>query len=382
MLCPPWMMSCDWPNDEVVSAREGCLARRWLSRDSVSIHRRGGRAAVVSLESLRGYVLEEVLARLLYANGYRLLVSELQDPEALTRGAHGLLVRGRGADHQADVLGELTLPVPFSLPLRIFVEAKFREPKANLRDVRNAHGVVHDVNEQYATASAGARAIPVRRYHYRYTLFSANGFSRPAQQYALASRFLWWICRVPRSQDSWRRRAALHTSCTNWPKKSALSPFPAGQVRTALRLALGTWTADEPQGPDVEVDLRAPARRAWRASQLNVAQRELQQLPAEELARIAADLVERASGNLLLGFPAAPFVLALRPDGPTALSAHVARHGPDVRVNIEFATTRGHRRLGDRARRRLPRLPASFRATGPAGGLAASRRWRGSAAGA
>ncbi|WP_020663588.1 restriction endonuclease [Amycolatopsis benzoatilytica] len=295
---------------------------------------------MVSLESLRGYVLEEVLARLLYANGYRLLVSELQDPEALTRGAHGLLVRGRGADHQADVLGELTLPVPFSLPLRIFVEAKYREAKANLRDVRNAHGVVHDVNEQYATASAGARAIPVRRYHYRYTLFSANGFSRPAQQYALAQQ----ISLVDLSSPAFTGllEAANHTAHQLYElaQEVRVSPFPTGQVRTALRLALGTWTADEPQGPDSDLDLRTPARRARRASHLNAAQREPLQLPAEPLARIAANLVEQVSGNLLLGFPTAPFVLALSPDDPAALSAYVARHGPDVRVNIEFATRR------------------------------------------
>lgn len=295
---------------------------------------------MVSLASLRGYVLEEILARLLYANGYRLLVSEQQDPEALARGAHGLLVRGRGADHQADVLGELTLPVPFSLPLRIFVEAKYRGVKANLRDVRNAHGVVHDVNQQYSTASAGARAIPVRRYHYRYTLFSANGFSRPAQQYALAQQ----ISLVDLSSPAFtglldaanRTAQQLHELA----HEVRASPFPSGQVRTALRLALGTWTADEPQIPDDDADLRTPARRARRAFELNVAQREPHQLPSESLARIAADLVERASGNLLLGFPAAPFVLALRPDDPVALSAYVTRHGSDVRVNIEFATRR------------------------------------------
>lgn len=143
---------------------------------------------MVAVDALRGYVLEEVLAQLLYSNGYRLLVSEQQDPDALTRGAHGLLVRGRGTDHQADVLGELALPTPFSLPLRIFVEAKYRETKANLRDVRNAHGVVHDINEQYAPTTADTRSVPMRRYHYRYTLFSASGFTRPAQQYALAQQ--------------------------------------------------------------------------------------------------------------------------------------------------------------------------------------------------
>ena len=191
---------------------------------------------MVSLESLRGYVLEEVLARLLYANGYRLLVSELQDPEALTRGAHGLLVRGRGADHQADVLGELTLPVPFSLPLRIFVEAKCREAKANLRDVRNAHGVVHDVNEQYATASAGARAIPVRRYHYRYTLFSANGFSRPAQQYALAQQIS--LVDLPSPAFTGLLDAANRTAhqLHELAQRSSLGAFPKVRRRRACDL--------------------------------------------------------------------------------------------------------------------------------------------------
>jgi hypothetical protein len=66
--------------------------------------------ALASVQTVRGYVLEEVLANLLQANGYHLLVSERQDRDALRRGPHGLLVRGRGTDHQADVLGELTLP--------------------------------------------------------------------------------------------------------------------------------------------------------------------------------------------------------------------------------------------------------------------------------
>ncbi|GAB3453808.1 hypothetical protein [Actinophytocola sediminis] len=295
---------------------------------------------MVSVESLRGYVLEEVLARLLYDNGYRLLVSEQQDPEALKRGAHGLLVRGRGADHQADVLGELTLPVPFSLPLRIFVEAKYRGVKANLRDVRNAHGVVHDVNEQYATASAGARSVPVRRYYYRYTLFSATGFSRPAQQYALAQQISLVDLSSPAFTallDAANRTAyELH----GLADEVRVSPFPRGQVRTALRVALGTWTADGRQGNAVEPEVQTSDHRAWHTAEPNSSRREPQQLPVEPLARIAATLVDRASGDLLLGFPSAPFVLPLRPNDPAALPAYVARYGPDVRVNIEFATRR------------------------------------------
>lgn len=54
---------------------------------------------VISLEALRGLVLEEALARLLIDSGYVLLVVPSQDPDALKAGRHGLLVRGRGADH-------------------------------------------------------------------------------------------------------------------------------------------------------------------------------------------------------------------------------------------------------------------------------------------
>jgi len=56
---------------------------------------------------LRGYILEEAIAKLLASNGYRLLSEQSQDPDALLRSRHGLLVRGRGANHQADGLGDL-----------------------------------------------------------------------------------------------------------------------------------------------------------------------------------------------------------------------------------------------------------------------------------
>jgi hypothetical protein len=55
--------------------------------------------------TIGGYVLEEVLAKLLADNGYELLTSDIQDPVHLLKDKHGLLVRGRGANHQADALG-------------------------------------------------------------------------------------------------------------------------------------------------------------------------------------------------------------------------------------------------------------------------------------
>jgi len=300
---------------------------------------------MTSLESLRGYVLEEVLARLLQASGYRLLVSAEQDPEALARGAHGLLVHGRGADHQADVLGELTLPVPFSLPLRIFVEAKYRAAKSGLLDVRNAHGVIHDVNEQHTTAAAGSHTIPMRRYHYRYVLFSAAGFSNPAQRFALAQQ----ISLVDLSSPGFaellgaadRSARGLHELA----EEVGASAFPRGQVRTALRLALGTWTESQREVAGSQIPDAASARqrlthRARQATELNPARREALTLPVGRLASLSADLAEQVRENLIFAFPSAPFVVALRPDDLPALDAYVARYGQDVEVNIQFLTRR------------------------------------------
>ena len=49
---------------------------------------------MVSEPTLRGYVLEEILARLLSRSGSQLLVEASQDADALKNGHHGLLVRG------------------------------------------------------------------------------------------------------------------------------------------------------------------------------------------------------------------------------------------------------------------------------------------------
>jgi hypothetical protein len=59
---------------------------------------------MASEETLRGYLLE-ALARLLRHTGYRLLVHESQDRAELKQAGNGLRVRGRGADHEVDVLG-------------------------------------------------------------------------------------------------------------------------------------------------------------------------------------------------------------------------------------------------------------------------------------
>lgn len=100
----------------------------------------------ISRETLRGYVLEEILAKLIQNTGYRLLVDAAQDPDQLTNRSNGLAVRGRGGVHQVDVLGQLKWIPAFTFPIRLFVEAKARSGTSGIETVRNALGVLTDVN--------------------------------------------------------------------------------------------------------------------------------------------------------------------------------------------------------------------------------------------
>lgn len=306
---------------------------------------------MVTVETLRGYVLEELLAKLLHASGYRLLVSANQDQEALIVGKHGLLVRGRGANHQADVLGELVLPTPFSLPVRLFVEAKYRRTRIGLPHVRNAHGVVHDINEQYASVTVRRDAVPMRRYQYQYALFSASGFSLDAQQYALAQQISLIDLSSPEFDSilSAAHRTAEHMLAI--AREYNVRPFPVEQVRTTLRFALGSWTASTADDVVSTADLadvvdggRDPQvieHLARLVDQHTQAREGRGDVPSVALARVGADLaitVRRLDQSLLLGFPAAPFVLTLRPNYPGALAEYVSRQGPDIQVNIQFAS--------------------------------------------
>ncbi|MEH0824346.1 MULTISPECIES: restriction endonuclease [unclassified Micromonospora] len=278
--------------------------------------------ALVSVDALAGYLLEEAIAFLLSSNGYRLLENSDADEQALRQAGHGLLVRGRGADHQADVLGDLLMPTPFSLPVRLFVEAKNRGSKVGLAEVRNAHGVIDDVNQQYSTQLSTSYRHPLRRYQYRYALFSAAGFKKEAQSYALAQQislvdlsgpaFEPLIATVERAARLIRAEAV----------KADLTTFPVRQVRLALRTAFDSAGAEMTAAG-------APTDGANGG------------LPADVLAswaaRVTAELQDSATGEgLILGFPAAPFILAMHPDSLEEFEAFIAEHGSDIPVDIRF----------------------------------------------
>jgi hypothetical protein len=297
-----------------------------------------GEMALINVQTLAGYLLEEALCHLLRRNGYRLLQAEADDPDALRDSGRGLLVKGRGAEHQADALGDLLVPSPFSLPVRLFVEAKNRRQKATLRDVRNAHGVITDVNEHYSMSQALSYQQPLRRYQYRYALFSASGFGQSAQGFALAQQ----ISLVDLSGPSFaplissvnQAAAGLHSQAVG----DRVTSLAVHDVRLALRAALERADAGE------DLDMSPPTTDSTRngggptrTRRVEPARRLADEYLSVWAAKFTAELNASLSGEgLIIGFPPAPFILALRPDNMTDLEEYVAAHGPEIPVNIGF----------------------------------------------
>ncbi|MEO3822748.1 restriction endonuclease [Actinomadura sp. B10D3] len=262
--------------------------------------------------ALRGYLLEESLAWMLRFSGYRLLVHADQDPAELIRDGGTLRVRGRGAQHQVDVLGEFAFTPAFSMPVRLFLEAKFYQGSCGLETVRNAHGVIHDVNENFM-ADDGAR--PRQRYKYSYALFSANGFTRDAQRYALAHQIS--LVDLSGASFAWLLGLIGTTASSLYGAQQHLpgsDPFPVTWMRTELRKALETSP----------LNLLPPA---------SVPEGKFRQAAGVALAQFAAVLGQRSEAELLLGFPSAPFILPLAVDDHRRFLAY-AETRPDHPVRI------------------------------------------------
>lgn len=132
---------------------------------------------------IRGMLLEEALLHLLRGSGYR-TVEAVNNDETLKAGAAGLLVKGRGGNHQIDAIADFLVSQPFSHPQRLLVEAKCYSNKVRLPVVRNAVGVLKDVSEYWVPESSNVPAK--RRYHYQYALFSASGYTKDSERYAFA----------------------------------------------------------------------------------------------------------------------------------------------------------------------------------------------------
>ena len=267
---------------------------------------------MISQQALAGYLLEEVLASLMQSAGYRLLTHRSQDPVDLRRGRAGdLQVRGRGAAHQVDVLGEFTVVPAFSHPLRLFVEAKARGGPARLPVIRNAVGTINDINEAWMVDYSENRA----RRQYRYALFSTSGFSEPAQKYAIAHQ----VSIIDLSGPEWASlRMAVDDSAGELLRDVPpwLEQYPVRVLRQVLRDVLGTAPEGAPIEPDTEVTAA-----------------DLRLRPA---AHSVKERLDHAVNGALLAFPAGPQVLLVRPDDLNAF-LHVASQEPEHQVSLSVA---------------------------------------------
>lgn len=93
---------------------------------------------------IKGALLEYLVRRLLANCGF---ISVSPD-NLYTYRKNGLLfVSGRGAAHDAGVLMEPLVQMPFSYPSRILFECRALDSRTGLSEVRNALGLKVDINE-------------------------------------------------------------------------------------------------------------------------------------------------------------------------------------------------------------------------------------------
>ena len=148
---------------------------------------------------VKGVLLEEFVLRLLANAGYRILDGN-ENSAGIKKESSGLYLQGRGHWHQTDALVAYDYTPAFIYPIRLIVEAKAysssssNNGKVGLNIIRNAVGVLKDVNENYFSLSntdsgdsnTHSDEYKIKRYNYTYAIFSLNGFTENAQKYAIA----------------------------------------------------------------------------------------------------------------------------------------------------------------------------------------------------
>jgi len=146
----------------------------------------------MSASKLKGSLLEYIVRRLLTNCGFTQVV-----PDGLfifsNRGLN--FINGKGAAHDADVLMNPPLQMPFSYPYRINFECKAYNSKTGLTIIRNALGLRYDINEfeiltrnQILTRQNTRRRVLAidnrQRYNYQIGVASIEEFTKDAFEFA------------------------------------------------------------------------------------------------------------------------------------------------------------------------------------------------------
>ena len=136
---------------------------------------------------VKGKILEQLLKVYLEKQGYTIIHKNMRKYYGIKEDSIGLLVKGRGAWHQIDVLGQFQFQIPFIYPLRLICEAKCWKKKVDLPVVRNFASVLKDISENYFIERPKELEFKQR---FRFTdcgaIFSTSGFTKNAQMFAYA----------------------------------------------------------------------------------------------------------------------------------------------------------------------------------------------------
>lgn len=146
----------------------------------------------MSPSKLKGSFLEYIVRRVLLNCGF---TTVRPDGLLIFRRSGLTMLNGKGAAHDADVLVDPPVQMPFSYPFRLNFECKAYNKKTDLSVIRNALGVRYDINEfeivtrdQLVKRQNNRRsslAIDNRqRFNYQVGVASVEDFSKPAFEFA------------------------------------------------------------------------------------------------------------------------------------------------------------------------------------------------------
>jgi len=142
--------------------------------------------------NIKGALLEYIVRNLLKNCGF----TNVRADNLFSFERGGLFfINGRGAAHDADIIMNPPIQMPFAYPTQLLFECKAYGANANLPIVRNALGLRNDLNEfEIVTRDTllrrqnnrrAAYAIDTRtRFLYQVGVASINDFSKPAVEFA------------------------------------------------------------------------------------------------------------------------------------------------------------------------------------------------------
>ena len=148
----------------------------------------------MTAKQFKGALLEYIVRLILSNCGFR---SVIPDGHYIyqQQGSGLCFINGKGAAHDADVLMNPPMQLPFSYPSRLLFECKAYRKNVGLGVLRGALGLRYDINEfeivtedsinERRNNNRATYAISGRdRYNYQVGVASVKEFSRPAFEYA------------------------------------------------------------------------------------------------------------------------------------------------------------------------------------------------------